>query len=404
MRMSTQNKNQSSGKTNVSREERNRRKKTRNIILIAVEIVILLLLAGVCVYLFGDSCGLGIGSKKGKGDSGSNNPFTNKVSDEDGIPLGANEEIVQSMGTDNQEAERENPMKNYRLIALFGVDSRVENLTSGNNRSDTIMIAAINKETNDIKLVSVYRDTYLNVGDDYYCKCNTAYALGGYEQAVTMLNSNLDLYIEDYITIGFAGLIDAVDALGGIYIDVDSSEISHLNNYQICMAEELERNYTEVTETGYQLLNGIQATAYCRIRYTKGDDYKRAERQREVIMALLEKAKTSSLSALTEAANKVIKEVSTSLSLNDILDVLGVISKYDITTQGGFPEESMRTSGTIGSKGSCVVPVSLAKNVKWLHQFLFEDDEYEVSAMVESYSNTIYSQTYQFLGELVNEK
>lgn len=402
--MSAQNDNKS--KSNVATREsvRNKKRRTRNIILIVVEIVVLLALAGVCVYLFGDSCGLGIGSKKGGSDKGAGNPFTNKVSDDDGIPLGANEEIIQQMGDGSSEDDTDNPMKNYHLVALFGVDSRVENLAAGNNRSDTIMIAAINKETSDVKLVSVYRDTYLNVGDDYYCKCNAAYALGGYEQAVSMLNSNLDLYIEDYITIGFAGLIDVVDALGGIYIDVDEAEIDHLNNYQICMAEELNRQYTEVAETGYQLLNGIQATAYCRIRYTKGDDYKRAERQREVIMAILDKAKTASISALTEAANKVIKEVSTSLTLNEILDLVGVISKYDITKQGGFPDEKMRTSGTIGSKGSCVIPVSLAKNVKWLHQFLFDDDDYKVSATVESYSNTVYNQVYQFLGELVNEK
>lgn len=390
--MSTQNEQRRGNSSHRPLTPRERQKrKRRNMILITIEVIILLALVALCIYLFAPG-GLGLGNS-------SDSNFTNKVNDEDGIPQGANEEII-----DQMESDENNPMKDYTLIALFGVDSRVENLEAGNNRSDTIMIAAINKDTHDVKLVSVYRDTYLNVGDDYYSKCNSAYALGGYQQAVSMLNANLDLYIEDYVTIGFAGLIDTIDSLGGVYIDVDSAEISHLNNYQICMAEELNRNYTEVTSTGYQLLNGIQATAYCRIRYTAGDDYKRAERQREVIAAILEQAKKASLTELTSAAKSIIKEVSTSLTLDEILDVLGVISNYDISSQAGFPEDSMRTSGTIGSKGSCVIPVSLTSNVKWLHEFLFDDTEYEVSTMVQSYSDTIYGQVYKYLGELVNEK
>ena len=290
-----------------------------------------------------------------------------------------------------QEAE-ETTMKGYRNIALFGVDSTTGALTK-NTRSDTIMIASINQDTGDCKLVSVYRDTYLNLSNDSYNKCNAAYAKGGPEQAINMLNMNLDMNITDFVTVGFAGLTDAIDALGGVDIEVDESEISHLNNYQLCIAEDLKREYTPVTETGRQRLDGLQATGYCRIRYTAGDDFKRAERQREVLSAVADQAKKASLPKLTETANSVFEEVYTSLDLSEIVDMLGDVGAYNITATDGFPQEDMRVTGTIGSKGSCVIPTSLEDNVKWLHKFLFDADNYEPSETVKQCSEKIYEET-----------
>ena len=237
----------------------------------------------------------------------------------------------------------------------------------------------------------------MNLGNDTYNKCNTAYAKGGPEQAINMLNMNLDMNITDFVTVGFGGLSDTIDALGGVMIDVDSAEIEHLNNYQLCMAEDLGRNYTPVTSTGYQKLDGLQATAYCRIRYTAGDDFKRAERQREVLMAIADQAKTASPAALNTIANDVFEQIYTSLDLSEILELLGDITKYEIVGQAGFPEDNMRTTGTIGSKGSCVVPVSLESNVAWLHEFLFEDPEYTPSEAVTEYSNKVKSDTSGYL-------
>lgn len=300
----------------------------------------------------------------------------------------------------NPEVEEkvETTMKGYRNIALFGVDSTTGALTK-NTRSDTIMIASINLDTGDCKLVSVYRDTYLNLSNDSYNKCNAAYAKGGPMQAINMLNMNMDLNITDFVTVGFAGLSDTIDALGGIMIDVDEAELQHINNYQICMAEDLKRSYTPVTSTGYQQLDGLQATAYCRIRYTAGDDFKRAERQREVLMAIADKAKTASPATLNSVANAIFDkdEIYTSLDLSEILELLGNITKYQIVDQAGFPEDGMRATGTIGSKGSCVVPVSLADNVQWLHEFLFEDEEYSPSEAVLEYSEKVKADTSAYI-------
>lgn len=298
---------------------------------------------------------------------------------------------------------QETTMKGYRNIALFGVDSRASQLTK-NTRTDTVMIASINQDTGDIKLVSVYRDTYLNLSNDAYNKCNAAYAKGGPEQAINMLNMNLDMNITDFVTIGFEGLIDVIDALGGVTIDVQDAEITHLNNYQRSMFLEeggggkLNENIVEVTSTGPQTLSGLQATAYCRIRYTKGDDFRRAERQRTVLLACMEKAKKASPAALTSIANNVFDKIYTSLDLNEIIELLGDIAKYNVVGQDGFPNESLRATGTIGAKGSCVIPVTLSDNVKWLHWFLFDDEDYKPSATVQTCSDHVYADTHTYIG------
>lgn len=306
-----------------------------------------------------------------------------------------NEEVKQMV--DSGEAS----MQGYWNIALFGVDSRTRALDK-NTRSDTIMIASINMDTGECKLVSVYRDTYLNLSNDSYNKCNGAYASGGPKQAINMLNMNLDMNITDFVTVGFEGLTDTIDALGGVEIDIREEEISYLNNYQISMVGTTTDDvnfyatagvdYTPVTTAGRQTLNGLQATAYCRIRHI-GNDFERTQRQRTVLAAIAEKAKKASPAELNEIANKVFKETYTSLDLSEILELLSNAARYEIVDEGGFPEESMRATGTIGAKGSCVVPVSLSENVSWLHEFLFGEENYTPSSAVQEYSAKIHADT-----------
>ena len=286
-------------------------------------------------------------------------------------------------------------MKGYRNIALFGVDARNNNLGKG-VRSDTIIIASINEETKEIRLASIYRDTYLNLGNDTYNKANSAYAYGGPKQAINMLNMNFDLNITDYVTVGWGAVADTVDALGGIEIDVDSAEITHLNNYQVETSQSLGRKYTKLTQTGMVNLDGIQAVSYCRIRYTAGDDYKRAERQREVIQALADKAQAVALknpATLNDIANDVFPSTATSLTLNEILSLLSDIGSYKIVDSTGFPNEQYRATGVVGGKGDCVIPSDLSTNVTLLHEFLFGDTGYVPSSEAQNYSAKIHSDT-----------
>lgn len=288
--------------------------------------------------------------------------------------------------------------KKYWNIAIFGVDSREANLGTG-TLSDVIMIASINTESGEVKLVSVFRDTYLMIGEGSYEKATHAYSKGGASRSMGMLNVNLDLNITDFITVGFEGLTDVVDALGGIPMNIDSQELEHINNYQISMVESMGLSgYTEVTTTGYQTLNGLQATALCRIRYKNGGDYARAATQREVIEAIAEKAKTADAVTLTKIANSLLPLVYTSLDLEEILSLLKDINKYEIVADEGFPLEQYRAAGRVGSKGDIVVPATLEKNVIWLHSYLFNEEDYQVSEQVKEYSQKIYDDTQSYLG------
>lgn len=322
------------------------------------------------------------------------------------------EKVVMEM---NENVETNEVMKGYRNIALFGVDSREGSLGKG-TRSDTIIIASINQDTGDVKLVSVFRDTYLNLGNDTYNKCNAAYAKGGPEQAITMLNKNLDMNITDYVTVGFDGLIEVIDALGGVEINVTEAEIRYLNDYQISMVgKEVSRvgdivnyeategvDYTAVTHAGMQTLNGLQATAYCRIRYI-GNDFQRAQRQRDVIAAVAEKAKRASVSELNDIANGVMGNVSTSLDIGEILDVMKDLGKYSIVANDGFPFEQYRATGRVGGKGSCVIPQDLATNVVELHKFLFDEDGYQISSEVEEFSKKVANDTGKYVNTSADE-
>lgn len=348
-----------------------KRKWVRNIPLLIVEVCVLFLAIGIMYVVVTAT-----------------DEVERKDIDEEKITI--NEEVVEVM-----QSSEDNTVKGYRNIALFGVDARDGELGKG-TRSDSIMIASINLDTQEIKLISVFRDTYLNLGNDSYNKCNAAYANGGPEQAISMLNMNLDLNITDYVTIGFGGLIDSVDALGGIEMEVTEAEISHLNNYQLSMSKELGIDYIPIEHSGVQLLNGMQATAYCRIRYTKGDDFRRAERQRDVLTAMMDKAKGASVSSLTEMVNSILPEVETSLSVNEIVSVLGSLAGYDVVASDGFPFEDNRRGANVGSKGSCVIPDNLEENVIELHEILYPDSDYKPSRQVEIISDEIETMTDEY--------
>lgn len=286
------------------------------------------------------------------------------------------------------QVRQDRTMAGYQNIALFGVDSREQDLLSGDNRSDTIMICSVNKKTGETRLVSVYRDTLLNIGGGDYRKCNAAYAYGGPQQAVAMLNSNLDLNITDFVTIGFEGLAETIDALGGIDLEITEEEMEYMNSYMDDMYYEIGKEYEEVTDWGMQHLSGIQATAYCRIRYTEGDDFRRAERQRTVLMLTMEKAKKANPVRLAAAAGAVLGRTATSLSSTELMLFILRARMMDITESTGFPTEEDRMFAMINGE-SCVVPYYLTTNVKKLHRTLFDQDEYEPSPTVEEINENI---------------
>lgn len=315
--------------------------------------------------------------------------------------VGINEEVQQKI------EEGTSSMKGYRNIALFGVDSRNKQLEKS-TRTDTIMIASINLDTKEVRLVSIYRDTWLNLSTDTYSKANAAYAKGGPQQALSMLNMNLDMNITDFVTIGFEGLIDVIDAVGGVEVDVKQAEIDSLNDYQISMAGREDGtlnakgepnyvatpgvDYIPVKSAGLQTLNGLQATAYARIRYVGNGDFDRAARQRLVLTQVAKKAMTLNPTTLNNITEAVFDEIATSLDMGEIISLLSGIASYEIGESTGFPFEGYVKTGRVG-KASVVIPVDLTKNVSLLHEFLFDETDYTPSETVKKCSQKISSDT-----------
>jgi len=282
-------------------------------------------------------------------------------------------------------------MDEYTNIALFGLDTRQAGSLGKGNRSDTIMIASINNKTKDVKIVSVYRDSYLNLANDKYRKCNEAYSIGGPEQAVAMLNMNLDLKIDHYMSVDFLAVSEVVDLLGGIEIDVDQYEIEHLNNYTVETSKVTGKSTSKLKSTGLQTLDGVQATSYCRIRYTQGDDFKRTERQREVLETIAKKAKTMSASQLDSIVKAVFPMCATNMTVDQLLGFAADALSYNIVGTTGFPFDV--TTDSVGSAGSCVIPVDMEKNVVQLHKYMFETENYTPSETVAKISDKIKNDT-----------
>lgn len=256
----------------------------------------------------------------------------------------------------------------YTNIAIFGVDSRDGNLESAN--SDSIMIASINNKTNEIQLVSVYRDTVLDSGDGYYRKANAAYMLGGPAQAVTMLNKNLDLDISKYIAVDFTAASEIVDAVGGIELDLTAEECYYINYYIEETSDVAGKTAEFLPEAdGTYTLNGTQATSYCRIRYTAGNDFKRAERQRTVLSKVLEKLKTPNPVTLYSAASSVLSNMKTNMNAAELTSIGLKVMGNGLENSTGWPfnPSTMDVSGL----GSCVVAEDLSQEVIQLHEFLF---------------------------------
>ena len=282
----------------------------------------------------------------------------------------------------------EQQLSGYRNIAIYGVDSRDSDLGEG-NRSDCIIIASINNDTKEINLVSVYRDTYVDIEEYGLDKITHAYSYGGPELALKTLNENLDLNVKEFVTVSFDAVADAVDALGGVEIDVEENEVKYINGYARAMANGNKIEVVQISEPGTQKLNGIQAVAYARIRYTEGGDYKRTERMRTVIEAMFEKLKTKRIGEINELADQILPEVYTNIDTNEVISLAPTILTYQISVSIGWPYEvkGITTDRWYG------VPVTLEENVKQLHEEIFGEENYTPSKTVKEISNDIISNT-----------
>lgn len=273
----------------------------------------------------------------------------------------------------------------YRNIAIFGVDSR-DNSLKKSTHSDTIIIASINKKTKDIKLASIYRDTYVDIPGYGFDKINAAYFRGGYPLALNTINTNFDLNVKEFVTVNFNSVVKVIDLLGGITLDITQEELKYVNGYTKELNKINGTNVGKLKSAGTQLVNGTHATAYARIRYTAGGDYKRTERQRIVIKKIFEKAKSADLLTINAIINEIFPQIYTNLDSMDMLALAKDILSYNIVDETGFPFDK---KADYYNKISYVFPIDLSANVSKLHEFLFEDESYEPSQKVKEISNKI---------------
>lgn len=341
----------------------NKKKIKRIIIVFVVEIIVLLIVLGV----------LFVSLKMSRLDGG------NKIE----------KEVIQK---NELTEETQETLEKYTTIALFGLDNRSNGQFAQGN-SDVIILASINETTKEVKLVSVYRDTLLDITEDMgYRKANAAFANGGVEQAINMLNVNLDLEISEYVIVDFNAVASVVDLLGGVEVEITGQEARLMRGYQDEIAGLTGKNNSYLWGAGTYNLDGVQATAYARIRYTAGDDYKRTERQRLIIEKIVEKALKSDLSTINSIIDEMLDKIETSFTASEILLLAKDAFSYSLGENTGFPFDQIATD--IGGKaGDCVVPLDLANNVKQLHEFLFETEDYEVTTTVQKISDGIVNKT-----------
>ena len=273
----------------------------------------------------------------------------------------------------NVSAQAEQQLAEYRNIAIFGVDSRDDSYDKG-NRSDCIIIASINNKTKEVKLISVYRDTYVQIEGHGLDKITHAYSYGEAPLAIKTLNTNLDLNIKEFATVNFDVVKETVDYIGGISMPITSEEVGHISG---------------ITKPGTYTLTGEQALAYSRIRYASGGDYKRTERMRDVLTAVANKVKTLNISQLNGFVDTILPKVYTNITSADVFSMMPSIASYKITDSIGWPYE---TKGITLDRWYGI-PVTLENNVKRLHQEAFDETDYTPSDTVKDISNQIIEKT-----------
>lgn len=289
--------------------------------------------------------------------------------------LGINQEIDESL-------------KGIRNIVLLGVDSRNMDNIKG-SRTDSIIIVSINEDTKEVNLISIYRDTYMDIEGYGLDKITHAHAYGGPALTINTLNRNLDLNIKEFATVNFKVVAELIDEMGGIEIDVKESEISEMNKYISDTSKNTGIESSKITKSGLQTLDGVQAVTYSRIRKNTGGDEKRSERMRTVLVKVYEKAKKMNIGEINDIANEILPNIQTNISSDEILGLIPQMATYKIKESTGWPYENkgIRLDRWYG------VPVTLSSNVTKLHKEVLNQEDYTPSETVEAINSAIIKKT-----------
>lgn len=257
-------------------------------------------------------------------------------------------------------------------IALFGIDA-----TDGNaGRSDAIMIATVDKIHNKLKLTSIMRDSYVDIQGHGKDKINHAYAFGGHELALKTLNENFDLNLKDFATVNFSSLPKIIDSVGGLELNIRQDEINAnpgINDHIKDLNRLSHADCPLISSPGIQHVNGTQALAYCRIRYTAGGDGERTERQRIVLSKLFEKFTNISPTKYPTILNELMPMITTSLSSSEILNLAKIVASMGDSglEQERYPKDEYSKGEMI--HGVYYLTFDKEATVKQIHDYIFED-------------------------------
>lgn len=260
---------------------------------------------------------------------------------------------VQLKGTNEElgissETEEKSKKENITNILLLGIDNE-------ENASDAMMVFSLDKDTNTAKLTSIMRDLSVDLGPNAEKhKINYAYNVGGVEESVKVVNREFDLDINKYVKVSFDGLVDVIDYIGGININITESE----------------RKIIGASKSGNVTLNGKQALAYSRIRKID-NDYQRTSRQRKVLMAIFNKAKSISVSSYPKALSDLSSNVETNLSTFELLDLAKAVMSLSSDDLEGFRIPIDGTSHDSMDKGIYYLEWDRAANKEAIHNFIY---------------------------------
>jgi LCP family protein required for cell wall assembly len=275
-----------------------------------------------------------------------------------------------NLGIKPKKAQKKEEASEVINIALFGVDRRDKNEPA---RSDSIMILSIDEKNKKIKMSSIMRDTYVKVKGHGETKINHAYAYGGPELAIRTLNENFDMNIRDYATVDFFNLEKIIDAIGGVTVDVKKNEVDLINSYMNETATIQNESITRISNSGSQPLNGMQAVAYTRIRYTAGGDFVRTERQRTILSGMFAKIQSLGAKEFPSVVSKLLPLTETSMNSMDIIKLGSKVFSSNIKTldQERFPKEEYSYDKTID--GIWYLVADMESTVDQLHKYIYED-------------------------------
>ena len=266
--------------------------------------------------------------------------------------------LLETVADERAGEENQTGQSELYNVLLVGSDRRD---SSWNGNSDTMILVSVNAQTSQIHMISFMRDLGVDIPGNGMQKLNAAFAIGGISLLKDTLLENFGVSVDNYVAVDFYEMIDIVDALGGVDMMVKDSEVDNVNMYimSMCPYMGLNENDYMLSSGGYLLLNGMQAVAFCRVRFVGDNDYERTERQRRVLTALLGSFSTDDAEELAGLLMDLLVNTDTDVSLFSLLKVAPLLlnfSSYELST------DRVPFDGMYSSSNEMLVPQQPATN------------------------------------------